>query len=102
MNIIDLKPVGKIILNETTPPRKIRIEHYLIPYYQRGYRWDEENVNALLEDLHNFMLSDERKYCLQPIVVVPGNDADGHNIWEVIDGQQRLITLNIIFNALCY
>ncbi len=100
MNIIDLKPVGKIILNDETPDRKPRFEHYLIPYYQRGYRWDEEHVSALLEDIHNFMLTDEKKYCLQPIVVVPAVDENGLNRWEVIDGQQRLITMNIIFNYL--
>ena len=55
MNIIDLKPVGKIILNEKTPDRSERFEHYLIPYYQRGYRWDVEKVKAWLEDIHNFM-----------------------------------------------
>lgn len=100
MNIIDLKPVGQIILNKETPARTPRFEHYLIPYYQRGYRWDFDHVNALLEDIHNFMLSGEKKYCLQPIVVVPRVDDVGLNIWEVIDGQQRLITMNIIFNFL--
>lgn len=100
MNIIDLKPVGKIILNEKTPDRPERFEHYLIPYYQRGYRWDVEHVTALLEDIHNFMNSDEKKYCLQPIVIVPRLDENGLNIWEVIDGQQRLITMHIIFNYL--
>ena len=100
MNIIDLKPIGKVILNEHTPQRIQRLEHYLIPYYQRGYRWDEENVLALLEDVHNFMRSDERKYCLQPIVVVPVKDSEGYVVWEVIDGQQRLITLYIIFSYL--
>lgn len=101
MNIIDLKPVGQIILNERTPEREERFENYLIPYYQRGYRWDIENVTALLEDIHNFMNTpNEKKYCLQPIVVVPGRDEEGFNRWEVIDGQQRLITLNIIFNYL--
>ncbi|POY36782.1 hypothetical protein C3K47_10535 [Solitalea longa] len=100
MNIIESKPIGKIILNEHTPKRSTRIEHYLIPYYQRGYRWDEENVTALLDDIFNFMQSDEKKYCLQPIVVVPGKDHNGDNIWEVIDGQQRLTTLFIIFKYL--
>lgn len=100
MNIIELKPVGKIILNDKTPEREQRFEHYLIPYYQRGYRWDVEHVSALLDDIHNFMQTDEKKYCLQPIVVVPANDEKGLNIWEVIDGQQRLITMNIIFNYL--
>lgn len=100
MNIIDLKPIGKVILNEHTPQRTPRVEHYLIPYYQRGYRWDEVNVLALLEDVHNFMRSDEKKYCLQPVVVAPVKDAEGHTLWEVIDGQQRLITLYIIFTYL--
>jgi uncharacterized protein with ParB-like and HNH nuclease domain len=100
MNIIELKPVGKIILNEKTPDRNPRFEHYLIPYYQRGYRWGEEHVSALLQDIHNFMLTDEKKYCLQPIVVVPATDDNGLNTWEVIDGQQRLITMHIIFNYL--
>lgn len=100
MNIIELKPVGKVILNENTPNRNPRFEHYLIPYYQRGYRWDVEHVTALLDDIHNFMKTDEKKYCLQPIVVVPAIDNEGINIWEVIDGQQRLITMNIIFNYL--
>lgn len=100
MNKIELIPVGQIILNKETPNRTPRFEHYLIPYYQRGYRWDLENVEALLDDLHNFMLSDEKKYCLQPIVVAPAIDEEGYNIWEVIDGQQRLITMNIIFNYL--
>ncbi|MDM1354656.1 DUF262 domain-containing protein [Myroides marinus] len=100
MNIIELKSVGKVILNENTPERATRVEHYLIPYYQRGYRWDEENVSALLDDIYAFMLSDEKKYCLQPIVVVPKVDDVGHRIWEVIDGQQRLTTLFIIFKHL--
>lgn len=100
MNIIELIPVGKIILNDKTPDRNPRFEHYLIPYYQRGYRWDAEHVSALLDDIHSFMNSDEKKYCLQPIVVVPSIDENGLSIWEVIDGQQRLITMNIIFNYL--
>lgn len=100
MNIIKQETVGRVILNENTPNRTPRFEHYIIPYYQRGYRWGEEHVSALLEDVHNFMNSDEKKYCLQPIVVVPTKDNEELDAWEVIDGQQRLITLNIIFNYL--
>ncbi|MEZ4930197.1 MAG: DUF262 domain-containing protein [Chitinophagales bacterium] len=84
MNIIDQKPIGKVILNENTPNRTPRLEHFLIPYYQRGYRWEKIHVIALLNDIYNFMRSDEKKYCLQPIVVVPALDHEGFNIWEVI------------------
>ena len=97
MNTIETRAVGKVILNENTPLRNPRFEHFLIPYYQRGYRWERNHVEALLDDIHNFMLSKEENYCLQPIVVVPQKDEYGYNIWEVIDGQQRLITLHIIF-----
>lgn len=100
MNLIETKSIGKVILNEQTPNREYRFEHYLIPYYQRGYRWDIENVESLLDDIHNFILSGEDNYCLQPIVVVPNTDEEGHVIWEVIDGQQRLITMYIIFKYL--
>jgi uncharacterized protein with ParB-like and HNH nuclease domain len=89
-----------MILNEFTPARKPRLEHFLIPYYQRGYRWETRHVEALLNDLHNFIRSNEVNYCLQPIVVCPAADDQGLNRWEVIDGQQRLITLHIIFQYL--
>jgi hypothetical protein len=101
MNIIETRPVGKIILNETTPARSPKLEHYMIPYYQRGYRWETHHVEALLDDLHNFMQSKTAEYyCLQPIVVCPSVDEQGFNQWEVIDGQQRLISLYIIFQFL--
>lgn len=99
-NLLQTLPVGKIIQNENTPNRNPNFEHYLIPYYQRGYRWDEINVKALLEDIDNFINLDEGKYCLQPIVVVPRIDEEGKNIWEVVDGQQRLITMFIIFKCI--
>lgn len=100
MNIIDTKAIGKIILNENTPNRAERREHYLIPYYQRGYRWGINHVEALLEDIHNFIRLEEKKYCLQPIVLVPMKDEEDNRVWEVIDGQQRLITMKLIFQYL--
>lgn len=69
---------------------------FAIPRYQRGYRWTKEEVTALLEDLAEFATSEERIYCLQPLVVQPL--ADGKYI--VVDGQQRLTTLAIILRAL--
>lgn len=73
---------------------------FLIPSYQRGYRWSEIQVNALLNDVYDFYESrtDARaKYCLQPIVVTRASDDTS---WEVIDGQQRLTTLWLILKYL--
>ena len=68
---------------------KIEGEFY-VPSYQRGYRWDENQVTALLNDVYD---NDEKPYCLQPIVVRKGDDGR----YELIDGQQRLTTLFIIY-----
>lgn len=44
---------------------------YSIPSYQRGYKWETQQVNALLDDLKEFLDSQEQAkfYCLQPIMV---------------------------------
>ena len=71
---------------------------FYVPSYQRGYRWNKQQVIDLLEDIWEFSQKNELKkdefYCLQPIVV---KKMDGlEEKWEVIDGQQRLTTLYII------
>lgn len=68
---------------------QIKGEFY-VPSYQRGYRWDQSQVIALLDDVYN---NKEKPYCLQPIVV--RKDVQGR--YELIDGQQRLTTLFIIY-----
>jgi uncharacterized protein with ParB-like and HNH nuclease domain len=75
--------------------------HFFIPSYQRGYRWDQRQVEDLLKDIYDFAKKTEKKltdfYCLQPIVV-KRNENLRH--WEVIDGQQRLTTLLLILQYL--
>ncbi len=66
---------------------------FYVPSYQRGYRWGEQEVRQLLDDLRE---SYGATYYLQP-VVVRGRD-DGS--WELVDGQQRLTTLYLIFSYL--
>lgn len=75
--------------------------HFYIPSYQRGYRWDDRQVEDLLKDIWDFARNDEKKktdfYCLQPIVVKIDKQ---NNNWTVIDGQQRLTTLLLLINYL--
>ena len=80
--------------------------YFFIPSYQRGYRWDEKQVKDLLEDICSF--SNEYPqvspfYCLQPSVVKHKRWIDNNKEcegWEVIDGQQRLTTLLLLFQYL--
>lgn len=73
--------------------------HFHIPSYQRGYRWDQKQVEDLLKDIWDFAKNDEKKksdfYCLQPVVVKEDKE---RNRWIVIDGQQRLTTLTLLLN----
>lgn len=71
---------------------------YTIPIYQRGYKWTENQVRILLEDINKFQncenLNDERFYCLQNITITENKNSS--NSFGVIDGQQRLTTLAIL------
>jgi len=92
---------------------------FFIPSYQRGYRWTEQQVKDLLDDIWEFSKKKKQEYefyCLQPLVVKRKNEDVLNSIkaatsieevetllkgsWEVIDGQQRLTTLFIILSVL--
>lgn len=62
---------------------------FFVPAYQRGYRWGEIEVRRLLDDIWE---SRDKPYYLQPVVVKRHGDE-----WELVDGQQRLTTLFLIF-----
>jgi len=62
---------------------------FYVPAYQRGYRWGEVEVRRLLDDI---LGSHGKPYYLQPVVVKQHGDE-----WELVDGQQRLTTLFLIF-----
>lgn len=73
---------------------------FFIPSYQRGYRWTEKEVTALLDDILEFSNKKNKVasefYCLQPIVVSKKEE----NEWNLIDGQQRLTTIFILLSYL--
>ena len=67
-------------------------DKFIIPIYQRGYDWDEDNIDTFIDNIIN---ADNKKYHLG--VIVLKNTKNGY---EIIDGQQRLTTLYIIFKTL--
>jgi hypothetical protein len=84
---------------ELVPVGIIRSKFW-VPDYQRGYRWKHnDQVQALLEDLKAFVgvagdLRTGGAYCLQPVVVKRRRVDDR---LELIDGQQRLTTLFLLY-----
>ena len=80
-------------VNEFIDETKEKVE-FAVPDYQRGYKWTKENINELLTDI--ITLKDGEEYCLMPIIVRPTKDEKGKDIIEIVDGQQRLTTLQLI------
>lgn len=74
-------------------------ERFFVPKYQRGYRWREGQVRDLLDDIDAFNPGGDGRgwYCLQPLVVHRGTEAEG---WRLVDGQQRLTTIKLILTWL--
>ena len=70
---------------------------FVIPSQQRGYKWTPKNVEELLKDLWEFTKQKTKNiYCLQPIAVVKNGECE----YEVLDGQQRLTTLFLLYKYL--
>lgn len=86
-------------------------KNFFIPHYQRGFRWTDQQVKQLLDDIDNFepreilgKPGNKTFYCLQPVVVKTMTEEKKINFklegewFEVIDGQQRLTTFYIILH----
>lgn len=87
-NIIDLcKEMG----NNSSDSIPLKIN---IPYYQRPYKWDDEQIENLINDFYKNK-SDNKKaeYFVGSVVLVNGKNSERH---DVIDGQQRLTTIFLL------
>lgn len=75
---------------------------FSIPHYQRPYAWTTEEAGELLDDLLDALGNGDVEvreldpYFLGSVVLIKGKDPEA----QVVDGQQRLITLTILLSAL--
>lgn len=74
---------------------------FVVPDYQRGYRWGKQQVKTLLDDLWTAANAQvQADYCLQPIVLKKMFQDGEPAKYELIDGQQRLTTIYILLSYL--
>lgn len=64
-----------------------------IPEYQRPYKWTEKNVNNLIDDI--ISNKDKSEYRLGTLIL----HKDEKNL-DIVDGQQRIVTLMLILYAI--
>ncbi|MDU9766279.1 DUF262 domain-containing protein [Helicobacter pylori] len=75
--------------------------YYQIPIYQRPYQWTEENCEKLLDDLF-FNYEDDREgdYFCGSLVLVKSDPNSKTEIYDIVDGQQRLSTFILLAKVL--
>ena len=81
------KPLGKVFTSDY---------QFTIPSFQRAYTWQAENIEQLVNDLQDACADPDTPYFLGSLILVK----DGPTQYQVIDGQQRLISLSIIISVL--
>lgn len=74
---------------------------YVIPVFQRNYRWETPQWVKLWESLTEIQTPDKRgNHFMGFLVFVPGLAQPGqHTTFHLIDGQQRLTTTSILLVA---
>lgn len=69
---------------------------FVIPVYQRNYSWDESDCEELIQDVMNIINNDAHHF----FGTVVYSDDLRNNRYFVVDGQQRLATVLLLFCAL--
>lgn len=90
--------------NKTLPLKKLSIDQiyngdkatYEVPIYQRNYAWEKDEISALIQDVYDAYTFKKPAYFIGTLV----SFHKGDQVYEVIDGQQRLTTINIVLSAL--
>src|SRR5215211_4902649 len=84
--------------------------NFVIPDYQRDYSWTEEEIKDLWEDIvatatkafdqSGNLVANPTPHFLGAIVLQTFRSGENRTP-EVMDGQQRLVTLSALFSVLC-
>ncbi len=76
----------------------LQTDNLIIPCYQRPYKWTAKNVNQLIDDIiyHN----GKSAYRLGTLVIHSEISENNKTILNIVDGQQRTLTLTLIAHAI--
>lgn len=69
-----------------------------IPEYQRPYKWNQQNIASLFNDIKT--QSDKPAYRLGTIVLHSSENDEGNIVLNIVDGQQRTLTLMLTVMAI--
>jgi hypothetical protein len=66
--------------------------NYEIPMFQRDYSWEKDQIEEFWEDVWNTYDENVKSYFFGPVVLIDKNNGDP---LKIVDGQQRITTINI-------
>lgn len=89
MNVQE-KPIGSFTVDNQ--------KQFIVPVYQRNYRWDKRNCKQLFDDLVALSQHPEQDAHFFGAIVTDTADKQGHDVL-VIDGQQRITTVSLLLLA---
>jgi uncharacterized protein with ParB-like and HNH nuclease domain len=80
--------IGEILIGEN---------QYRVPTYQRDFAWTVDDVETLWDDITGSIKNNSKEYFIGAIVT---SRTDDPKKWDIVDGQQRLTALSMIFAAI--
>jgi hypothetical protein len=86
-------PLKKMSISEIYNGEKATYE---VPIYQRNYAWEKDEISTLIQDVYDALTSGKNTYYIGTLV----SFHKGDQIYEVIDGQQRLTTIYLVLKTL--
>jgi hypothetical protein len=69
---------------------------FKVPEHQRNFSWDLSNIQQFFEDVTNAMEGHDPDYFIGLVVLMGPRDG----AWQILDGQQRLATVTMIYSAI--
>lgn len=84
LRIISVKEL--MVKSEKSYSKKLKL-----PGYQRPYRWSTKSANQLFVDIYDAFKYELREYRLGSVIFHKENE-----VYNIVDGQQRLTTLSIL------
>ena len=94
----DLLLRGRISRNKDGKP--IENVNLVVPDYQRPYRWTARNSVQLLDDIIEARNNNKEVYRVGTLILHKDIGASGNVVYNIVDGQQRIITFCLLLHAL--
>lgn len=97
---MNIKPADKTIKVLLKSGRQ-----YMIPRFQRDYSWEKKNCEEFLDDIIKGLTYKDGKleissYFLGTMLFIGNLDEKSDKEIQVVDGQQRITTITILFSAI--